>query len=462
MDVVQEKCGVIALFGDDQSAASTICVGLMALQHRGQEAAGVGVANGPSIRLLHGPGLVREALDPVEVALLIGTRGIGHVRYSTAGAAGGANSQPIPGLTRGGTQFALAHNGNLLAVGDSTAQLPDLIRQEAGDSDTRLLVNALAAHHGPSMMDALADVLPTVVGAFSIVVLTPDAIYGARDPQGFRPLCVGNLGTGWVIASETAALDSVGARFVREVAPGEIIRIDRAGLTSSRYADPAPALCVFEHIYFARQDSQLGGMRVQQVRRALGTALAMEAPAVGDVVMPVPETARPAAAGFAAASGIHYEEGLVRNPYVGRTFISPGNRERQRAIALKINVIPEVVGGKRVIVVDDSIVRSNSARAVVAMLRAAGALEVHLRISSPPIRWPCFFGVDMSRPGEIAAAHRMITEVRDLIGADSLGYLSVDALTDAVGTVGICTGCFTGDYPVDIHAGNRGAGLATV
>lgn len=468
MDFAREKCGVIALFGGGPHTASTICLGLTALQHRGQEAAGVAVADGRLIRSLHGPGLVSQALDPEAVAAMPGTSGIGHVRYSTSGASGGANPQPIRARMSDGTQFALAHNGNLLAVaGRTTAatQTPELSRQESGDCDTRLLVDALADYQslspysspysGSSMADALSAVLPSVVGAFSIVVVTPGAIHAARDPQGFRPLCLGSLGAGWVVASETAALDAVGARFVRDVMPGEIVTITGAGLTSCRFAEPEPALCVFEHIYFARQDSQLGGRRLQQVRRAMGTALALEAPAIGDVVMPVPETARPAAAGFAAASGIHYEEGLVRNPYVGRTFISPDDSQRRRNIRLKINTIPEVVQGQRVVVVDDSIVRANSANAIVAMLRAAGAAEVHLRISSPPIRWPCFFGVDLSKPGEIAAAERTVAEMRELIGADSLGYLSLDALQRAVGTAELCTGCLTGSYPVDVHAIGR-------
>lgn len=479
MDFAREKCGVIALFGGGLHSAGTICIGLTALQHRGQEAAGVAVADGRLIRTLYGPGLVRQALDPAAIATMTGSSGIGHVRYSTAGAAGVENPQPICGRLSDGTRFALAHNGNLLAVDGRTTSAtdtPDLERQESGDSDTQLLVDALADYESiaslsslsglsaisrasaSTMVDALTAVLPTVVGAFSIVILTANAIHAARDPQGFRPLCIGSLGTGWVIASETAALDAVGARFMRDVAPGEIVTITDSGLMSSRYADPEPALCVFEHIYFARQDSQLGGRRVQQVRRAMGAALALEAPAIGDVVMPVPETARPAAAGYAAASGIHYEEGLVRNPYVGRTFISPDNRERQRSILLKINTIPEVIQGQRVVVVDDSIVRANSANAIVAMLRAAGAAEVHLRISSPPIRWPCFFGVDLSKPGEIAAANRTVAEMRELVGADSLGYLSLDALQRAVGTSELCTGCLTGSYPVDVHEIRRGHG----
>ncbi len=463
MDFAHEKCGVIALFGGGPHSASTICLGLMALQHRGQEAAGVALADGRYIRTLHGPGLVREALDPAAVAAMLGSFGIGHVRYSTSGASGVDNPQPIRGRMSDGMQFALAHNGNLLAVDGRTTSAtdtPGLMRQESGDSDTQLLVDALADYQGGgTMADALTAVLPAVVGAFSIVIVTGNAIYAARDQQGFRPLCIGSLGTGWVIASETAALDAVGARFMRDVAPGEILTITNAGLMSSRFADPEPALCVFEHIYFARQDSQIGGRRVQQVRRAMGVALAIEAPAIGDVVMPVPETARPAAAGYAAASGIHYEEGLVRNAYVGRTFISPDDRERRRNILLKINTIPEVVQGKRVVVVDDSIVRANSANAIVTMLRAAGAAQVHLRISSPPIRWPCFFGVDLSKPGEIAASNRTVTQMQELVGADSLGYLSLNALRRAVGTTELCTGCLTGSYPVDVHAIRRRSGV---
>ncbi|PZS36920.1 MAG: amidophosphoribosyltransferase [Pseudonocardiales bacterium] len=453
MDGAREKCGVFAVVSAGEPVASTICVGLIALQHRGQEAAGVAVVDRSAIQLLCGPGLVSEALDPDAVAAMNGSCGIGHVRYSTAGSAGEENSQPVRRRTRTGQEFALAHNGNILSIdGLSTSTTPSVGwgRKRTGSSDTHILAGKLADHRDRSIDEALDAVLPTVVGAFSLVIVSGDTIYCARDRQGFRPLCLGRLGAGWIVASESAALDSVGAQFVREIAPGEILTVRMNGLKSRQFAGEDPATCVFEHIYFSRQDSQLGGRRVQQVRRAMGAALADEAPAIGDVVMPVPETARPAAAGYAERSGIRYEEGLVRNPYVGRTFIKPDNEQRRLGIQLKINPIPEIVRDRRVVVVDDSIVRANSALAVIAMLRAAGAAEVHMRISSPPIRWPCFFGVDLSRPGEIAASDRSVLEMRDLIGADSLGYLSLDAVERAVGTAGICSGCFTGEYPVDI------------
>jgi amidophosphoribosyltransferase len=451
-DEVGEACGVIAVFGADRPVASLACDGLVALQHRGQESAGIVVGAGGRLRRWCGPGLAQQAFADVDLAAVSGRVALGHVRYSTAGGSGADNVQPMLGTTGGGEAFALAHNGNLLRVAHRAglAGRRESDRDRSGPADTAVLVDVLGEQPG-GVYDALLAVLPDVDGAYSIAVVTADTVYAARDPHGFRPLCVGRLGgDGWVVASESAALDSVGARFVREVEPGELVTADGAGLRGRRFAPARPAPCVFEYVYFARPDSVLGGLRVQQVRRAMGTALAAQAPAPADVVVPVPDTARPAALGYAQHSGIPYDEGLVRNGYLGRTFIRPHSAERQSGVRLKFNALPEVVGGRRVALVDDSLVRASSARGVVALLRRAGATEVHLRIASAPVRWPCFFGVDMDTGAQLVAHERSVREVTRLVGADSLGYLSVAAMVAAAGGGACCAGCFTGVYPTRV------------
>jgi amidophosphoribosyltransferase len=442
---VGESCGLVALRGEAGVVGTLACHGLVALQHRGQESAGVVVSDAGRLFRQCGPGPVRQVFEGLTPALPAGRTALGHVRYSTTGGPGHDNVQPLLGRTRRGDEFALAHNGNLLRIAGHGGRTCG--RERTGAADTATLVAALGDKPG-GVRDALLAVLPKVEGAYSIAVIEGDAIHAARDPQGFRPLCIGRLdGGGWVVASESAALDCVGARYLREVEPGELVTVDGRGVRSERLTAASPASCVFEYVYFARADSVLGGVRAQQARHAMGVALAGEAPADADVVIAVPDSARPAALGYAAASGLPYAEALVRNAYVGRTFLLPSTVERRTAVRLKFGVLPELLAGRRVVVVDDSLVRANSARDLVTLVRQAGAREVHLRIASPPVRWPCFFGVDMPTRAELAASRRSVGEVAELVRADSLGYLSVEAMVAACGPSPKCVGCFTGSYP---------------
>lgn len=451
LDEIGEACGVTGLWGRGAEVARLCSYGLVALQHRGQESAGLVVGDGRRLARAGGMGLVQQVFDDDALAALPGHVAVGHVRYSTAGGSTVANIQPLQGITRLGSAFALAHNGNLTGIGDRD-------RSSAGadgGADTQELVDALADHTS-DVLDALRVVLPVVRGAFSIVVATEGALYAAKDPQGFRPLCLGTLpGGGWVIASETAALDTLGAALVREVEPGELVTVDDRGVRGERFAAARPAPCVFERVYFARQDSLLDGVRVQRMRLAMGVALAREAPAAADVVVAVPDTARPAAMGYAQAAALPYAEALTRNHYLGRTFIRPHDADRRLGVRMKINVVPEVVAGRRVVVVDDSIVRSTSVREVVALLRQAGAAEVHVRVSSAPVRWPCFFGVNLRTRAELVASSRTADAIAELVGADSLGYLSIRGMVEAAGGGPLCTGCFTGVYPADVPAADR-------
>ncbi|MEU5868020.1 MULTISPECIES: amidophosphoribosyltransferase [unclassified Nonomuraea] len=454
-DEVRERCGVVALYQPESSGDRLdrlAYYGLLALQHRGQDSAGIVVALDGRLFRHRGTGLVQDVFDESALNAAHATAAVGHVRYATAGGTGESNIQPLLGSTRAGHRFALAHNGNLLAVDDADdlAGRRHVDRTGEADADTPVLVRALSDQDGDTLAAMLA-VLPRVSGAFSLAVATPDGLLAARDPNGFRPLCLGRLpGGGWITASETTALDAVGAAFLREVEPGELLSIGPHGVLSHRFASPAPSTCIFEYVYFARPDSMLNGRRVQQVRQAMGAALAHDAPAAADVVVPTPDTARPAALGYAAASGIPYAEALIRNTYVGRSFIMPADGERRHAVDLKLNAIPETVEGRRVVLIDDSVVRANTARAVVTKLRRAGAAEVHLRVASSPLRWPCFFGVDISTKHDLAARARSVPEVGELIGADSIGYLSLEAMKRAIGGGRTCDGCFTGTYPLPL------------
>ncbi|SES35108.1 amidophosphoribosyltransferase [Lentzea xinjiangensis] len=446
LDEVGEACGVAGLWHRDADVARLCSYALVALQHRGQESAGVVTGDRRTLRQAGGMGLVQQVFDEAKLAAMRGHVAVGHVRYATAGGSTEANIQPLLGITRLGSAFALAHNGNLTGIGDRERS-PDAV---AGGADTQELVDALA-DRTDDVAGALRAVLPQVRGAFSIVVATTGALYAARDPQGFRPLCLGRLPDGGlVVVSETVALDTLGATLLREVAPGELVTIDDRGTRGELFADARPAPCVFERVYFARQDSLLDGVRVQGMRHAMGVLLAREAPAVADVVTAVPDTARPAAMGYAQESGLPYVEALVRNQYLGRTFIKPSDFERSLGVRMKINVVPEAVAGKRVVVVDDSIVRSTSMREVVQLLRRAGAAEVHVRVSSAPVRWPCFFGVNMRSRAELVASDRTVAEVGVLVGGDSLNYLSVRGMVEAAGGGPACTGCFTGVYPAAV------------
>jgi amidophosphoribosyltransferase len=445
---------VFAAYSKTQRVSHLIYFGLFALQHRGQESAGIATSNGETVTVFKDMGLVPQVFDESALAGLDGHLGIGHTRYSTMGSTTWANAQPAHRQV-GNTSVALGHNGNLT----NTAELASLLGVSSATTDSDLMAESLARAIDDERSDsrglevALMEVAPTWKGAFSLVLMDQGRIVGLRDPNGFRPLCLGALTDGgWVLASETAALDLVGAKFVREIAAGEMLVID-AGGTRSYYPfeQVTPGLCLFEFVYFARPDSHMYGRSIHGARHEMGRLLAGEHPANADVVVPVPESGIPAAQGFAAASGIPYGDGLVKNRYVGRTFIEPTQMLRDQGIRLKLNPIPDTVEGRRVVLVDDSIVRGSTTRKLVSMVRDAGATEVHLRVSSPPYRWPCFYGMDTADRSTLIASHMEVDEIRGHLGADTLGYMSLEALLDATGVAdaGFCTACLSGEYPAD-------------
>jgi amidophosphoribosyltransferase len=452
-DKPKEACGVFGVYAPGQPVAHLTYLGLYALQHRGQESAGMAVSDGETIFIDKDMGLVSNVFNDRRLAALSGELAIGHTRYSTTGSSTWRNAQPVY-RSVGDVQFALAHNGNLVntgALADEAGMLPGTV---ASDSD---LVAELLANDtdGRDLTDALLEHLPRFKGAFSFVLMDEHRLIGVRDPNGFRPLCLGKLDVGWVLASESPALDTIGAHFVRELDPGEMVVIDADGCHSLRPFDAEqidPKLCVFEFVYFARPDSKLYGQSVHKARQRMGEQLAEQAPVDADLVVPVPESGVPAAQGFARASGIPYGDGFVKNRYIGRTFIAPSQALRAKAVQMKLNPLRENVAGQRLIVVDDSIVRGTTSREMVRMLREAGAAEVHLRIMSPPYKWPCFFGMDTGDRGELLAANMEIGEIQDFLGVDSLAYLTLDRLLESTGAVnaGFCSACLTGDYPVDV------------
>jgi amidophosphoribosyltransferase len=453
--VTGEACGVFAAYSTTQRVSHLIYFGLFALQHRGQESAGIATSDGETLTVFKDLGLVAQVFDEAALAGLDGHLGIGHTRYSTMGSTTWANAQPAHRQV-GATSVALGHNGNLT----NTAELAATLGVSDSTTDSDLMAESLARAIDDGRSDsrgleiALIKVAPTWEGAFSLVLMDQGRIVGLRDPNGFRPLCLGSLpDDGWVLASETAALDLVGARFVREVAAGEMIVIDAGGLRSYYpFSDVKPGLCLFEFVYFARPDSHMYGRSIHGARHEMGRRLAVEHPADADVVVPVPESGIPAAQGYAAASGIPYIDGLVKNRYVGRTFIEPTQMLRDQGIKLKLNPIPDTLRGRRVVLVDDSIVRGSTTRKLVAMVREAGASEVHLRVSSPPYRWPCFYGMDTADRETLIAARLEIDEIRQDLGADTLGYLSLDQLLEATGVAdaGFCTACLSGKYPAAV------------
>lgn len=455
-----EACGVFGIHAPGTNVARLTFFGLYALQHRGQESAGIATCDGTSAHIHRGSGLVSQVFNEDNLQPLQGHMAIGHNRYSTTGASRITNIQPYLIETALGP-LGVAHNGNLT---NAAVLRRELLYGGVGlisSSDTEVITQLLAGAAGQSWMERIGALMELAEGAYSLAILTREAVYGVRDPWGFRPLCVGRLNDqGWVLASESCALETIGATFVREVRPGEVVRLDGDGLTAwqgtEREADTS--LCIFEYIYFARPDSLLEGRSVHQVRRRLGERLARDHPVDGDVdmVIGVPDSATAHAIGYAHEAGIPFGEVLIKNRYIGRTFIQPDDRLRRRGVALKFNPLPDLKGRrKRIIVVDDSIVRGNTSRAIVNLVRQAGAAEVHMRVASPPIRHPCFMGVDMSTHEELIAAQRCVDEIARHIGADSLGYLSVEGLLDAVGTggTGHCHACFTGRYPVAAVAG---------
>ena len=394
-------------------------------------------------------GLVSQVFDERTLSTLQGDLGIGHTRYSTTGSTTWENAQPSF-KTEGGRGLALGHNGNLINTGELAARVG---KRGAASTDTDIVATLLAREDGDLEAAAL-KILPTLKGAFSFVLMDEKTVYGVRDPHGLRPLAIGRLGeNGWVLASETAALDIVDARYVREVEPGEMVSIDERGLRSIRYAEtPRPALCLFEFVYLARADSRLYGTSVHEARQEMGRRLAKQSPAPADMVMPIPDTAHSAAAGFAEESGIPYGEGVIKNRYVHRTFIQPTPALRQRGVRLKLNPLTDAIAGKRLAVVDDSIVRGTTTRQIVQMLRDAGAREVHMRITSPPIKWPCYYGIDMSTREELVASNKSVEDIREFIGADSLAYLDLPALVEATGAPKdtFCRACFDGEYPIPV------------
>jgi amidophosphoribosyltransferase len=458
-------CGVVGVVLPDRGheAAATAATALFALQHRGQESAGVGVSDGGHLMIYKDLGMVGNVLDERRIPSLTGDLAVAHCRYSTTGSTVWENAQPT--LRLGPRRsIAVGHNGNLVNTRELLDQLQGGRGRLPASTDTELLTALLADEDAEDTVDALRKVLPRVRGAFSLVVMDGSHVIGVRDPHGFRPLVLGRLPAqaadapglwgeapgGWILASETAALDITGADYVRDVEPGEIVVLE-AGRDpwSVRYAEPTPALCVFELIYFARPDSYMEGVNLYEARRQMGMQLAAEHPVEADLVMPVPDTGAPAAAGFAEASGIPYREGLVRNRYSGRTFIQPSQAMRQRGVNVKLSPLREVIRDKRLVVVDDSIVRGTTTKQIVALLRRAGAAEVHLRISAPPIYHPCFYGIDTAIETELIASTHSVEEIREYVGADSLGYLSVRGVLAALDLPyeRFCFACFDGNYP---------------
>jgi len=453
----QDACGLFGVWAPGEEVAKLTYFGLYALQHRGQESAGIAVGNGDQILVYKDMGLVSQVFDESTLNTLLGHVAVGHTRYSTTGGSVWENAQPTLGATPSGT-VALAHNGNLT----NQLELIDLVDELGGGergelrygntTDTALVTALLGSYPDKTLEQSALEVLPRLKGAFSLVFSDEHTLYAARDPQGIRPLVLGRLERGWVVASETAALDIVGASYIREVSPGELVEIDADGLRCQRFATPEPKGCLFEYVYLARPDTKIRGRSVHATRVEVGRRLAVEWPAQADLVIPVPESGTPAAVGYAEASGIPYGLGLVKNSYVGRTFIQPSQTLRQLGIRLKLNPLKEIVQGKRLVVVDDSIVRGNTQRALVRMLREAGALEVHVRISSPPVKWPCFYGIDFATRAELIANGLSSEEICRSIGADSLGYISLAGLVEAttVPSEQLCRACFDGVYPVGL------------
>jgi amidophosphoribosyltransferase len=435
-DPVGEECGVFGVWAPGEDVAKLTYYGLYALQHRGQEAAGMAVSDGSNVLVFKDLGLVAQVFDERSLSSMSGHLAIGHTRYSTTGSGTWENAQPSFRTLETGGSLALGHNGNLTNTGELSelaASLDPRTGAMGATTDSDLITTLLAAQPGRTPGEAAREVLPTLRGAFCLTFMDQRTLYAARDPHGVRPLVLGRLDRGWVVASETAALDIVGATLVREVEPGELLAIDEDGVRSERFAPATPKGCLFEYVYLARPDTTIAGRSVNTARVQTGRTLAFEAPADADLVIPVPESGTPAAIGFAEQSGIPYGQGLVKNAYVGRTFIQPSQTIRQLGIRLKLNPLREVIAGKRLVVVDDSIVRGNTQRALVRMLREAGAAEVHVRISSPPVMWPCFYGIDFASRAELIASGMGVEEIRSSIGADSLAFVSLEGLTAASG-----------------------------
>ncbi len=453
---------MFGVWAPGEDVAKLTYFGLYALQHRGQESAGISVSNGRQILVYKDMGLVSQVFDENTLESFAGHLAVGHCRYSTTGSSTWQNAQPTFRPTGHGS-IALGHNGNLVNTHELAQMVADLPSDddeldiharnlEASTNDTSLVTALLAHHPDLSLEQRALEVLPHVRGAFSFVWMNEETLYAARDPEGIRPLVLGRLERGWVVASEDAALATIGASLVREIEPGELIVIDSDGLRSHKFAEPQRKGCVFEYVYLARPDATIAQRPVHEARVEMGRQLAREFPVEADLVIPVPESGTPAASGYALESGIPFGQGFVKNAYVGRTFIQPSQTLRQLGIRLKLNALEHMIRGRRIVVVDDSIVRGNTQRAQIRMLREAGAAEVHVRISSPPVKWPCFYGIDFATRAELIANGLDVDEIAHSVGADSLGYISLEGMIEATGQPAdaLCAACFTGDYPVPL------------
>jgi amidophosphoribosyltransferase len=451
-DKLKEECGIFGIYGGDKQGLSRITYyGLYALQHRGQESAGIAVCSGGRIRHYKQMGLVSEIFNDDILEDLQGTIACGHVRYSTTGDSNITNAQPLVVRYRNGS-LALAHNGNLVNAGELRKQLENdgVIFQTSIDSE--VIANLLARLDRGDIIEAVKETMKRVRGAYALVIMTGSKLIGVRDPNGIRPLSLGMKDGSYVLSSESCAFDTIGARLIRDVEPGEIVVIDEKGL-KSYFADMPGSnrLCVFEYIYFGRPDSIMDGKNIYMARKRSGAILFREHPADADIVISVPDSGTAAAIGYSEASGIPFVEGLVKNRYVGRTFIKPKQRMREIGVTLKLNVLEDIVKGKRVVMVDDSIVRGTTSRRLVQMIKNAGATEVHFRVSSPPVQYPCYFGIDTPSKRDLIGANYTVEDIRDMIGADSLGYLSLEGLKEAVGRdIFYCDACFSGNYPMEV------------
>ena len=455
-DHPEEACAVFGVYAPGEDVARLTCFGLQALQHRGQESAGIAVGDGATILMHKGLGLVDQVFDEEELSFLKGDVAIGHTRYSTTGGSGWKAAQPhISAIDD--ELIALAHNGTLIDTTPQRAWLANEGIQLYGHTDSEVAARTIGVdtRRTGHIRGGIRLMMQQLHGAYAIVLATPVALYAFRDPNGIRPLSLGRLpdGRGWVVASETCGLDAVGATFERDVNPGEIVKVSANGLESEQGADPGRrACCIFEYVYFSRPDSVLDGEVVYHARRRMGRILAREAPAKADLVLGVPDSGVPSALGYAEESGIPYVDGIVKNRYVGRTFIQPTQQMRQMGIRIKLNPLPSVICGKRIVVIDDSIVRGNTSRKLVEMLREAGAREIHLRIVSPEVGWPCFFGIDTGTKDQLISANMTLEATRRFIGSDSLAFISLEGLRSAIHSEhdGFCDACFSGDYPMEI------------
>lgn len=449
---MHEACGVFGVYAPGEDVARITFFALFALQHRGQESAGIATSDGKKIQLYARMGLVSQVFDEESLSQLSGTIAIGHNRYSTTGSSRACNVQPIVVGSDDNT-LAVAHNGNIINAEHLCKELSELGYSFNGSTDSEVIANTIHSSPGQDILEKIRFAIPRIKGAYSLVIMTRDNLIAVRDPFGVRPLCLGKINGHWVVASESCALDHIGALFVREIDPGEIISINAAGVQSRRVATGRKSTCIFEYIYFARPDSIIDGKLVYETRQQMGAQLADEYPVDADLVIGVPDSATVASIGYAQRSCIPHGEGLMKNRYVGRTFIAPDQRMRDLGVKMKFNPMPDILREKRVVLVDDSIVRGTTTPKVINLLRKAGAREVHMRVCAPPICHPCFFGVDMASRWELIAAQKSVEKVREYIGADSLGYISLEGLVKAIGLPkdNFCTACFTGDYPIPVQ-----------